>query len=96
MRWRDRMDEHVPQLGAALLADQAQVDPVAVVDALTEAYLEAGGLLHEDSGSPTCRAGDRHPRPGPRSRFAKVEPQRSYVVVLEGAIPPHPMLLSAG
>ena len=45
--WGDTLDVPFPVHGAVVLADQAQLDPVALVDALVDELREQGGTLHE-------------------------------------------------
>ncbi len=114
--WRESFDVPFRHHGGVVLEDQAQVDPVQVLRALTEQVREHGGLVHEGvrvtdvawdgrtvtlddgreivadnvvlaTGSPILDRG---------LYFAKLEAQRSYVVVMDGAQPPHEMFLSAG
>ena len=116
VRWQERFDVPVPQHGGVVLDDQAQLDPVEVVAALTEQVRAHGGLVHEglrvvevsyDAATATLSDGRRVtagtivlatgiPVLDRGLYFAKVEPQRSYVVVVDGAAAPHEMLLSAG
>ncbi len=116
VRWQQRFDVPVPHVGGTVLDDQAQLDPLDVVSALTEQLRQHGGLLHEgrrvvsvswdgrevtlDDGR-TLHAGSVVLATGTPILdrglgFAKVEPQRSYVLVAREAAPPHEMLLSAG
>ena len=116
VRWEERFDVPVPHQGGVVLDDQAQLDPVEVVHALTAQLREHGGLVHEGArvvevsvdgrtatlddgrvleagtivlatGSPVLDRG---------LYFAKLEPQRSYVVVVDKVAAPHAMFLSAG
>lgn len=47
MRWVDRLDVPFPLVGATVLADQAQFDPMDVIEALVAELREHGGSLHE-------------------------------------------------
>lgn len=47
VRWTDRLDVPFPNLGATLLANQAQFDPMDVLLALTDQVREHGGLVCE-------------------------------------------------
>ncbi len=47
VRWEHRFDVPVPHVGGTVLDDQAQLDPVDVVEALTEQFRTHGGMLHE-------------------------------------------------
>jgi glycine/D-amino acid oxidase-like deaminating enzyme/nitrite reductase/ring-hydroxylating ferredoxin subunit len=66
VEWRDRLDVPFPNHGAVVLADQAQFDPMAVLDALVEQLRAHGGTVHEGrrvvsvskSGRPELRLDD--------------------------------------
>lgn len=45
--WADRLDVPFPLVGATVLADQAQFDPMAVLDALAAQLRSHGGTVHE-------------------------------------------------
>ena len=45
--WQDTLDLPFPVHGAVVLDDQAQLDPVALVDALVDDLREQGGTLHQ-------------------------------------------------
>jgi glycine/D-amino acid oxidase-like deaminating enzyme/nitrite reductase/ring-hydroxylating ferredoxin subunit len=45
--WRDSLDVPFPSHGAVVLADQAQFDPMDVLDALLDQLRSHGGTLHE-------------------------------------------------
>ncbi len=68
VEWRDRLDVPFPHSGAVVLADQAQFDPMAVLDALVEQLRSHGGTLHEGhrvvsvsrSGRPELRTDSGH------------------------------------
>lgn len=47
--WQDRLDVPFPVHGATRLADQVQLDPVRLVDALAAAVEESGGTVHEST-----------------------------------------------
>jgi glycine/D-amino acid oxidase-like deaminating enzyme/nitrite reductase/ring-hydroxylating ferredoxin subunit len=47
VEWRDRLDVPFPVHGAAVLADQAQFDPVELLEALVADLRAHGGTLHE-------------------------------------------------
>lgn len=47
VRWEDTLDLPFPVHGAVVLEDQAQLDPVALVDALVDDLRGQGGTLHE-------------------------------------------------
>ena len=47
VRWEQRFDVPVPHVGGTVLDDQAQLDPVDLVEALTEQFRSHGGMLHE-------------------------------------------------
>ncbi|HEX6148758.1 FAD-dependent oxidoreductase [Nocardioides sp.] len=116
VRWEQRFDVPIPHVGGTVLDDQAQLDPVELVEALTTELREQGGLLHEGQRVTTVSQDGREVvlDDGRRLRaaqvvlatgmsildrglvFAKVEPQRSYVVTFSGVRPPHEMMLSAG
>jgi glycine/D-amino acid oxidase-like deaminating enzyme/nitrite reductase/ring-hydroxylating ferredoxin subunit len=113
--WHDELDLPYPTQGGIALADQAQFDPMDVVNALAAELREQGGLIHTgvrvrgvDRGSPcTIRteSGDLHaervviatgmPILDRSLYFAKMEPERSYVISYTGvAAPPQGMYLS--
>jgi glycine/D-amino acid oxidase-like deaminating enzyme len=47
VRWEQRFDVPVPHVGGTVLEDQAQLDPMDVLEALTDQLRSHGGLLHE-------------------------------------------------
>ena len=47
VRWVDTLDVPFPFHGGTMLSDQAQFDPMDVLDALAEELREHGGLVHE-------------------------------------------------
>jgi glycine/D-amino acid oxidase-like deaminating enzyme len=116
VRWEQRFDVPVPHVGGTVLEDQAQLDPVELVEALTAQLKAHGGLLHEGrrvetvswDGTEVVLDDGRHihashivlatgiPILDRGLGFAKLEPQRSYVVTFTGPQPPHEMMLSAG
>jgi glycine/D-amino acid oxidase-like deaminating enzyme/nitrite reductase/ring-hydroxylating ferredoxin subunit len=49
VRWVESLDVPFPNAGATVLADQAQVDPMDVLDALAAQFRSHGGTLHEGS-----------------------------------------------
>lgn len=66
VRWEDRLDVPFPTHGATRLADQVQLDPVDLVQALAVQLRAHGGTIHEDrrvtsvskSGPPELRLED--------------------------------------
>lgn len=64
--WQDHLDVPFPTYGATRLADQAQLDPVRLVDSLAAAVEESGGVIGEGTrvvgvsvrGRPTVRTAD--------------------------------------
>lgn len=66
--WQDRLDVPFPTHGATRLTDQAQLDPVRLVDALAAAVEENDAVIHESTrvvgvsvrGTPTVRTADGH------------------------------------
>jgi glycine/D-amino acid oxidase-like deaminating enzyme len=117
VRWTRDLDVPFPLEGATVLADQAQFDPMDVVEALVAELGRHGGALHEGHrvigvsklGSPVVRLADGHelrasnvvlatgtPVLDRGLYFAKLEPQRSYILAFDSVIPPQGMFLSAG
>jgi len=47
VRWQQRFDVPVPHVGGTVLDDQAQLDPMDLVETLTQQLRAHGGLLHE-------------------------------------------------
>jgi glycine/D-amino acid oxidase-like deaminating enzyme len=47
VEWRDRLDTPFPSYGGTVLADQAQFDPMDVLQALVEQLRTHGGTLHQ-------------------------------------------------
>jgi glycine/D-amino acid oxidase-like deaminating enzyme/nitrite reductase/ring-hydroxylating ferredoxin subunit len=47
VRWQERFDVPVPHVGGTVLEDQAQLDPIDLLEALTGQLRSHGGLLHE-------------------------------------------------
>jgi glycine/D-amino acid oxidase-like deaminating enzyme len=47
VRWEQRFDVPVPHVGGTVLEDQAQLDPMEVLEALTDQLRSHGGQLHE-------------------------------------------------
>lgn len=47
VRWHDRLDVPFPHVGATVLADQAQFDPMDVLAALVQQFRAHGGTLHQ-------------------------------------------------
>lgn len=47
MEWHDRLDVPFPHVGATLIADQAQFDPMDVLAAMVSELRAAGGTLHQ-------------------------------------------------
>ncbi len=47
VRWEQRFDVPVPHVGGTVLDDQAQLDPIDLVEALTDQLRAHGGQLHE-------------------------------------------------
>jgi glycine/D-amino acid oxidase-like deaminating enzyme/nitrite reductase/ring-hydroxylating ferredoxin subunit len=113
--WHDQLDLPFATKGGIALADQAQFDPMDVVNALAEELRAQGGRIHTgirvtgvDAGDPCTLetdAGDVHaervviatgtPILDRGLYFAKLEPERSYVVSYEGVDhPPQGMYLS--
>jgi glycine/D-amino acid oxidase-like deaminating enzyme len=106
-----------PHSGATALADQAQLDAMDVLGALTQQLREHGGTIHQGhrvrsvswSGRPTVGLDGGEaltaehvvlatgtPVLDRGLHFARLEPQRSYVLAFEGAEPMDGMYLSAG
>ncbi|MEE6280986.1 FAD-dependent oxidoreductase [Georgenia sunbinii] len=116
VEWVEDLDVPFPQAGGVRLADQAQVDPVAVLDALTEAARRADvtvrtGARVTDAHGPdgavvtsrgTVRAehvviATGMPFADRGGFFARMTPERSYALALEGAgTGPLDMYLGAG
>ena len=117
VRWTRGLDVPFPLEGATVLADQAQFDPMDVVEALVAEIGRHGGAVHEGCrvtgvsklGSPVVSLADGHelrasnvvlatgtPVLDRGLYFAKLVPQRSYVLTFDSVTPPEAMFLSAG
>ena len=117
VQWAEGLDVPFPVHGATVLADQVQLDPMALLEALVAELRSHGGTLHEGhrvvsvsrTGRPRLRLDDGRdvtaenvvlatgvPTLDRAAMFAKVEPQRSYLLAYRGVEVPAGMYLSAG
>lgn len=116
VEWVDELDVPFPAAGGTRLADQAQLDPVELLQALTRAARRAGVSIrtgarvteaHGPGGAVVTGRGTVHaehvvlatgiPIADRGGFFARLEPQRSYVLALDVPGPvPLDMYLGAG